>query len=106
MPSSTKDTNNTKIEDRDFASAYSEEVATFKILKKFGYQLIKSKGNNSVINNKEEKRNLSEQLPNNNEYKNMFSKYVKNDLPVNKSKNSEIQKIKIKNYVLRIFFGQ
>ena len=39
------DTNNTKIEDRDFASAYSEEVATFKILKKFGYQLIKSKGN-------------------------------------------------------------
>ena len=39
------DTNNTKIQDRDFASAYSEEVATFKILKKFGYQLIKSKGN-------------------------------------------------------------
>ena len=27
----------------------------------------------------------------------MFSKYVKNDLPVNKSKNSEIQKIKIIN---------
>ena len=60
-------------------------------------KIIKSKGNNSVINNKEEKRNLSEQLPNNNEYKNMFSKYVKNDLPVNKSKNSEIQKIKIIN---------
>ena len=37
--------NTIKIEERDFASAYCEEVATFKILKKFGYQLIKSKGN-------------------------------------------------------------
>ena len=35
--------NTIKIEERDFASAYCEEVATFKILKKFGYQLIKSK---------------------------------------------------------------
>ena len=61
-------------------------------------KITKSKGNNSVINNnKEEKRNLSEQLPNNNEYKNIFSKYVKNDLPVNKSKNNEIHKIKVIN---------
>ena len=63
---------------------------------------IKSKGDNSLIvnniNSKDEKRNLSEQLPNNNEYKNIFSKYIKNDLPINKSKNnSEIQKIKIIN---------
>ena len=34
-----------KIEERNFASAYIEEVATFKVLKKLGYQLIKSQAN-------------------------------------------------------------
>ena len=34
-----------KLEEKDFASAYCEEVATFKVLKKLGYQLISSKGN-------------------------------------------------------------
>ena len=34
-----------KFEEKDFASAYCEEVATFKVLKKLGYQLISSKGN-------------------------------------------------------------
>ena len=40
----------------EFASAYCEEVATFKILKKFGYQLAKSKKNLITIkvNNKTE----------------------------------------------------
>ena len=31
-----------KMQERDFASAYCEEVATFKVLKKFGYELIKT----------------------------------------------------------------
>ena len=34
-----------KNEERDFASPYCEEVATFKVLKKFGYRLIKAKAN-------------------------------------------------------------
>ena len=32
-----------KNEEKDFVSAYCEEVATFKVLKKFGYSLVKSK---------------------------------------------------------------
>ena len=31
-----------KMQERDFASAYCEEVATFKVLKKFGYELTKT----------------------------------------------------------------
>lgn len=34
-----------KNEEKDFASPYCEEVATFKVLKKFGYRLIKAKAN-------------------------------------------------------------
>ena len=34
-----------KMEERNFASAFCEEVATFKVLKKFGYQLVKSQMN-------------------------------------------------------------
>ena len=48
---------NSKTEERDFASAFSEEVATFKVLKKFGYQLIKSKGNIIQIKVNEKKKN-------------------------------------------------
>ena len=35
----------TKNEEKDFASPYCEEVATFKILKKLGFKLVKSKSN-------------------------------------------------------------
>ena len=38
-----------KMEQNEFASAYCEEVATFKMLKKFGYQLVKSKRNTIQI---------------------------------------------------------
>ena len=51
------DNNTGKIEERDFASAYCEEVATFKVLKKFGYQLIKSKGNLIQIKVNDKKKN-------------------------------------------------
>ena len=53
------DNNNTmgKIEEKDFASAYCEEVATFKVLKKFGYTLIKSKGNVITLKINERKKN-------------------------------------------------
>jgi magnesium-transporting ATPase (P-type) len=40
-----------KLNENEFASAYCEEVATFKILKKFGYQLVESKKNLIQIKN-------------------------------------------------------
>ena len=46
-----------KNEERDFASAYCEEVATFKVLKKFGYRLVKSKANLIQLKINEKKRN-------------------------------------------------
>ena len=46
-----------KIEEKDFASAYCEEVATFKVLKKFGYSLIKSKGNIITLKINDKKKN-------------------------------------------------
>ena len=47
----------TKNEERDFASPYIEEVATFKVLKKFGYRLVKSKANLIQLKINEKKRN-------------------------------------------------
>ena len=47
----------TKNEERDFASPYCEEVATFKILKKFGYRLVKSKADLIQLKINDKKRN-------------------------------------------------
>ena len=48
-----------KNEEKDFASAYCEEVATFKIMNKFGYKLIKSKVNLIQLKINEKKRNYA-----------------------------------------------
>ena len=49
-----------KNDENEFASAYCEEVATFKILKKFGYRLYKSEINfiQLKVNNKMKKYNI------------------------------------------------
>ena len=46
-----------KNEEKDFASPYCEEVATFKILKKLGYRLVKSKANLIQLKINDKKRN-------------------------------------------------
>ena len=46
-----------KNEEKDFASPYCEEVATFKVLKKFGYRLLKSKANLIQLKINDKKRN-------------------------------------------------
>ena len=51
------DTEPNKNEEKDFASPYCEEVATFKILKKLGYRLVKSKANLIQLKINDKKRN-------------------------------------------------
>ena len=45
-------------EQKDFASPYCEEVATFKVLKKFGYKLLISKANVIQLKINDKKRNF------------------------------------------------
>ena len=46
-----------KMDENEFVSAYCEEVATFKVLKKFGYKLVKSKRNSIQIQVNDKIRN-------------------------------------------------
>ena len=49
---------NNQNEQKDFASPYCEEVATFKVLKKFGYKLLISKANIIQLKINDKKRNF------------------------------------------------
>jgi magnesium-transporting ATPase (P-type) len=49
----------TKNEEKDFASPYCEEVATFKVLNKLGYKLVKSKANLIQLKINDKKRNYA-----------------------------------------------
>ena len=52
-----EETTHSKNEEKDFFSAYCEEVATLKILKKLGYELVKTKTNLIQIKINEKKKN-------------------------------------------------